>query len=903
MSAQQMAQLLTAASGADNNARQQAQRMLEQAEKTQTGQYFAALAELLGNPAAPEQIRCLAGMNIKNAVKAEEHSLSQMKKARWLALDPQLRVGVKAHVLNMLRDPSREVAKAASIALAYIGTIELAAVSDASPDGAWPELCKQLHDNVTAVAAQAEASGDAAKAAHVRQFTLNAMGYLCEQLYEDDVELSAPQTNKLLTAIIHCMDMKQPPSVRHAAVKALSESLPFAQANFKNAAERNVIMKKVCECTTCAGPDPDCVQTRRYAFVCMTVVAAEYYSFLPDYMQVIFQLTVSTLQTDVDPVAHYALEFWNTLCDVEEEINEEREYYQQQVASGVPLPSQPRASSNYVRGAVKHLVPEVYRAMCKQQEYDDEGSLAVQASCCMQLCASAVGDDILAHVMPLVTGNIRNGDWHLREAATYAFGAIMDGCSEGAVGKHALEALPILVQMVTAEAHPKTKETAAWTLSRVTEFQFSAIPVQLPQGHALFAAFQGRPLDNVIRAALTGLSDPSGGVCHQCCAILERVAKSQDTYDDAPQTNLLSTYFNPVLQTLTKTSGRADHQEHNLRMASHEALNLWIENSANDCVQTVAALLPALLQRLRETLQASAAEQTDIHPRLLSTVNQCISRMGPIAKPQCPTVMQLCLSIMASNSGSPVAEAECLLLIMAVINVENEDFAKYLPAAFQFMLRGVKNTAEVTTCNSAISVMGDATGALGTKMSDQYCDVMMNEFVNILRQPTVDKAIKPTVFTAFGTIALSLGARFEKYLASIMPMLQQAATVRVDQENEEMVEYMTMLRTEIMSSYTCVVQGMKDSGRENGLMQYMHGIFQVVMTVASEETDEECLSPTTGLIGDLAQIYGGQIKQALVQGNQQGLLNRVITTCGQSQDPETKDIAAFAMQQVQAAMA
>ena len=100
-----------------------------------------------------------AEMNIKNAVKAEDHNLSQMKRDRWLALDAQLRVGVKTHVINMLRDPAREVAKAASIALAYIGTIELAAVSDAAPAGAWPELSQMLHDNVTTVAAQVEGSG------------------------------------------------------------------------------------------------------------------------------------------------------------------------------------------------------------------------------------------------------------------------------------------------------------------------------------------------------------------------------------------------------------------------------------------------------------------------------------------------------------------------------------------------------------------------------------------------------------------------------------------------------------------------------------------------------------------------------------------------------------------------
>ena len=203
--------------------------------------------------------------------------------------------------------------------------------------------------------------------------------------------------------------------------------------------------------------------------------------------------------------AHYAIEFWNTLCDVEEEITEEQEIFEEATRNG-DNPSQPQRSlANYVRGAVKHLIPVIFEAMCKQNEYDDELSIAIQASCCMQLCARAVGDSILEFTMPIISGNIRQQDWHKREAATYAFGAIMEGCSEQAISQITVQSLPVLVEMVKSEQHGKTKETAAWTLSRVTEFQFNVIPAAA--------------LDQVITAALTGLGDASGGVCHQCCSI------------------------------------------------------------------------------------------------------------------------------------------------------------------------------------------------------------------------------------------------------------------------------------------------------------------------------------------------------------------------------------------------
>ena len=74
---------------------------------------------------------------------------------------------------------------------------------------------------------------------------------------------SPQSTSKLLTAIIFCMDEKQPPAIRHASMQALSESMPFATNNFANPDERNVIMKKICEATQMQGTDEDSTKTRR----------------------------------------------------------------------------------------------------------------------------------------------------------------------------------------------------------------------------------------------------------------------------------------------------------------------------------------------------------------------------------------------------------------------------------------------------------------------------------------------------------------------------------------------------------------------------------------------------------------------------------------------------------------
>ena len=533
--------------------------------------------------------------------------------------------------------------------------------------------------------------------------------------------------------------------------------------------------------------------------------------------------------------------------------------------------------------------------MCKQSEDDEDGALCVQAACCMQLCAQVVGDGILEHVMPKVAENITHNDWHLREAATYSFGAIMDGCSTNQVGKYANQSLPVLVKMVNEEKHDKTRETAAWTLSRVTEFHFSAIPAD--------------SLDFIVRAALVGLSDTQGGVCAQCCTILHKIGIQQDDADDNQETNALSKYFNHVLQQLTKTSGRPDHEEHNLRMTSHEALNVWIENCANDCLPTVMQLLPPILQRLSATLQLSVREQTELHPKLLSTINVCLSRLysddtkkrDNFALQFCDDVMRAALTVMASNNDAPVAEAECLLVIMAVITATGEGFLKYLQASYQYILKAVKKTDSPNVCKCAIAIMGDAASELGQHMLP-YCDEIMNEFFSILRNPNQDTVgIKPTVFTAFGSFALSIGPAFEKYLSVVMTLMREAATVQLpDNIDEETLEYMTDLRSEIMASYPCILQGAQDNNRQQQLSPYVQGIFGVIATVVEVEDDEEITGHTIGLIGDIAAMYGAQIGNLIRE--HQVPINKCLQAAKEDEDEQTRNTALFAQENINRAL-
>lgn len=88
-------------------------------------------------------------------------------------------------------------------------------------------------------------------AAGLKQCTLQALGYVCEEMRSENLEQA--QVNVMLTAIVQGMRKEEPDNeIRLAATNALFNALLFANENFKNVFERNFIMQVVCEGSLCS---------------------------------------------------------------------------------------------------------------------------------------------------------------------------------------------------------------------------------------------------------------------------------------------------------------------------------------------------------------------------------------------------------------------------------------------------------------------------------------------------------------------------------------------------------------------------------------------------------------------------------------------------------------------------
>lgn len=126
----------------------------------------------------------------------------------------------------------------------------------------------------------------------------------------------------------------------------------------------------------------------------------------------------------------------------------------------------------FIKAALPHLVPLLLEQLTKQEEGQeaDDGlwNVSMAAGTCLALCASVAGDAVVPLVMPFVTSNIQNRDgaesWRAREAATFAFGSILEGPGVETLGQLVQSGLGFLLTALKQDPNNHVKDTTAWTI-------------------------------------------------------------------------------------------------------------------------------------------------------------------------------------------------------------------------------------------------------------------------------------------------------------------------------------------------------------------------------------------------------------------------------------------------------
>ncbi|KAL6278188.1 hypothetical protein ACE6H2_021789 [Prunus campanulata] len=870
--AMEITQFLLAAQSADARIRTEAEANLRQFQEQNVPSFLLSLSVELANNEKPTESRTLAGIVLKNSLDAKDAVTKEHLARQWMAIDISIISQIKDLLLRTLGSPVSEARHTSAQVIAKIASIDI-------PRKQWTGLIGSLLNNMT----------QRDSLAGLKQSTLETLGYVCEEISHQD--LGQDEVNNVLTAVVQGMNLAEnSPDVRLAATRALYNALEFAQTNFENEMERNYIMKMVCE--TALSKEVD---IRQAAFECLASIASRYYEVLEPYMQALFELTSNAVKGDEEAVALQAIEFWSSICDEEIEL--------QEFESGESGDSVPH--SRFIEKALTSLVPMLLETLLKQEENLDQDdniwNIAMAGGTCLELVARTVGDAILPLVMPFVEANIVKPDWHCREAATFAFGSIIEGPTIEQLSGLVHAGLDFLLRLMKDENN-HVKDTTAWTLSRIFEF--------LHHPARGFSVISPDNLPRVVEVLLEGTKDAPNVAEKVCCAIYHLC----QGYEEAGTSSSLFTPYVPaIIECLLSTASRPDGDDSRLRSTAYESVNAVVRcSNIVETSQIIVQLLPVIMNKLSQTLELQIVssddkeKQGDLQASFCGVLQVIIQKLSSVEETKrfileaADQIMLLFLRVFACRSST--VHEEAMLAIGALAYATGSHFEKYLPELYKYLEMGLQNFEEYQVCAITVGVVGDICRALDDKAL-QYCDGIMNHLMKDLSSEALHRSVKPPIFSVFGDIALAIGEHFEKYTPYAVQMMQGAAELcaRMDSSanDDELLEYGNQLKCSIFEAYSGILQGFKNS-KPHVMLPYAQHILQFVELVLRETNrDDSVTNAAVAALGDVADVLGPNIKPLF---GDLAFIDAFLQECLQSDDEQLRTTAAWTLERIRRIM-
>ncbi|KAB2035474.1 hypothetical protein ES319_D04G154600v1 [Gossypium barbadense] len=869
--AMEITQFLLAAQSADAKVRTEAEASLRQFQEQNMPVFLLSLSVELSNDDKPVESRRLAGIVLKNSLDAKDAIRKEQLVQQWMAIDISIKSQIKDSLLRTLGSSVPEARHTAAQVIAKIASIEI-------PRKQWPELIGSLLNNMT----------QKDKPAALKQATLEALGYVCEEISHQD--LVQDEVNAVLTAVVQGMNLAEHgPEVRLAATKALYNALEFAQTNFENEMERNYIMKVVCD--TAMSKE---VEIRQAAFECLVAIASAYYEVLEPYMQTLFQLTSNAVKGDEETVALQAIEFWSSICDEEIELQEFES--PESGDSGPP-------HSGFIEKALPSLVPLLLETLLKQEEDQDQDdtiwNISMAGGTCLGLVARTVGDAIVPLVMPFVESNILKPDWRCREAATYAFGSILEGPTVEKLSPLVQAGLDFLLNAMK-DGNNHVKDTTAWTLSRIFELLHSPA--------CGFSIISPENLKRVVGVLLESIKD-APNVAEKVCGAIYYLVQG---YEDAgPSASLWSPYLTDIISCLISTADRTDGGDSKLRSSAYETLNEVVRcSNIAETSSIIAQLLPVIMNKLGQTMDIQIVssddreKQGDLQASLCGVLQVIIQKLSStdetktIILQAADQIMLLFLKVFGCRSST--VHEEAMLAIGALAYATGSQFEKYMPEFYKYLEMGLQNFEEYQVCGITVGVVGDICRALDDKVLP-YCDGIMGLLLKDLASSELHRSVKPPIFSCFGDIALAIGEHFEKYVPYALPMMQGAAEIcaKMETADEEMVDYGNQLRRSIFEAYSGILQGFK-TVKPDVMLPYAQHLLKFIELVSRDnQRDESVTKAAVAVMGDLADALGSNIKLLLKDCL---FYDEFLCECLRSDDEQLKETAGWTQGMIQRVM-
>ena len=721
----------------------------------------------------------------------------QQLEGLWQSIDQPTKQKIRENCLGSLAATDKSVRTSAAQAVASLASLDI-------PQGEWPQVLEILIQNSTN------------ENLVFRSSALKCLGFICEQLPKEVI--SKELSNRVLSVIAHNLTLSNDLEILEIALMALRNSLSFNEEVFKNQVERAYLMGVLFQCMESTQPS---IKKETLQIFCD--IADLFYDQVGHNLIELGSLTYKVIEHEESSVAILAVEFWNIIADTERSKIEFGE-----------------STNGYINTAVATLVPMLLSKIHLHEELDQEDwSLDKSIASTLDSVSRVVGDQLVDLCASYINQQIFSSDFKVRNGVMLVIGSILEGASSAKATLLLQECFgEVLKGMSESDAYLKTN--SAWVLSRICSLQYNSL-----QNVA--------KIKEVLEFAIAGIEDEKiASHCSWCIINIAEKCNYQQVFD-------LSLFKNTI-DFLCVKAFSASTYDSKLQVAMYSAVNTLIENCSEEFMECV-------LQKLDEFVKALGVLKPwdKSLPNIYSSLHAAFGKCQPKKIPLATADNFMAETLRIFNARQNIIE-EAMDATGCIAENLGEGFLKYLEGFMPYVIWALNAKDSFSVCKAGTMCLGDLARAIGDHLS-KYMDELIPSIVLNLELQTINTRIKITTIETLSDIASNAIKSFLNYLGRILPYIESAANaslVKVDKEEDpDMFELIESLRNSVIDFYANLVEGLGDIKNQDVILGHIEGVVKFCLICTQDFTCnlETTANLTLGLIGDIAAIYKGKIRE------------------------------------------
>ena len=822
----------------DSNIRKQAEDKINYICDQNFGQFLIELSKKISTEQEKKVVRQMSATIIKNMLNKEGYS------SQWFKLNDEIKTIVKNNILSTLASSDIDIRKAAALTVAGICKVEI-------PQKQWLNIFSTLSNTCQN------------EDINIQLSSLTCLEYIFEEIKQSDLPLET--VANLLNTFYSLLNKDViDDNLCIYTLKAVLKFLPFIKEFVKDEDSRikfyDLIEKYIRNKNK---------NIRSVSLKIFIDIARIYYNTLENYIDKIFNFSLSIIQEDVESNKILCMEIWVTIGTEED--------YRLNVINQIKKPCfgfLQKYNVQLSQLGLKFIVTEDY--------YNEEYTISVESFFLLSIMSRTCKNDFLKNMINYIGTSMNNQNQleKIKYSGLNVFRAIIHTIHKEELYPIVKDSLGMVSEILINNNYPlHFKKLGAFILKAITKNFGDELVSDTIYFNKMIQLFIGL------------FNNSTKEVLYTLLMALNNLCKSV-VWSEGDQTNVLSKHMQTLCDRILALCSNTSFydKDYNIILIAFYLLGTLGERAALDVKNYMSNNFKVLTEMFAKTFKIEEfpnAEMAKNYQEYLASSLQGFL-VTEMAEPN--SAASLLQYIIESFKMRKELYEEGISLFDSICHYTKSDFKAVMELISPYLIQGLKSTDSFSICKASILCLSDIVIGLGDQ--NKYLGDFLPLIMNILSDNNIDRNLKSYCFNIISDLFICCPNEVFIYFDNIMNVIKGAVEATQmdlpDDTDQDNIAHFIDLREHILENITCIFSAIKDINQTKEFIPYVNGIINYINIISKDSLccSLSILTQSLFLIGDFCVAYKQDLLPLLDKLVLENMINKIENDKVGGKDPK-----------------